>query len=258
MKKMLSAMALCVSVLCPVHAFAYVLASELYLSPEVTTKWGSSVLGTGATVTWSFVPAGVDCGATAFGGGACSTTALSTFMPSDYQTQIQSALDAWAAVANLHFVQVADDGAANGAATVSGDIRFGAISFAGPVGGVGFFPPSYFTPAGGGAVTNLTTDSLAGDVFFNSDFGPNFAAPGFLYSLALHETGHALGLDHSLVPDSLMNANYVSGIGLRADDIAGMQFLYGAPVQAVPEPSMLFIFGVGLAGLALRRRVAKA
>ncbi len=261
MKRLLSTMVLCASVLCPVPAFAYKLGSAVWGSPDITTKWGSSVLGTGATVTWSLVPTRVDCGA-AFGGGACSTTALSDFMPSGYESQIQGALDAWAAVANLKFVKVSDDGAATGASTASGDIRFGARSFSGTVldgaGGIGFSPPSYYTPPGGGAVINLTTDTQAGDVFFNSDFGATFSDPGYLFSLVAHETGHALGLDHTLVPNSLMNAGIASGLGPQADDIAGMQFLYGAPVQAVPEPSMLVMYGVGLAVLASRRRVAKA
>ena len=257
MKRLLTSMALCASVCCPAPALAYELGSAIWGTPDVNSKWGSSILGNGATVTWSLVPAGIDCAA-AFGGGACSTTALSDFLPTGFESQIQGALDAWAAVANLKFVKVSDDGAATGAPTASGDIRFGARSFSGTVldgaSGVGYFPPSYYTTPGGGPVISLTSSSQAGDVFFNSDHGAAFSAADYLFTIAAHETGHALGLDHTLVPNSLMNVAPVPGLGPQADDIAGMQFLYGAPVQSVPEPSMLVMLGVGLTVVAARRR----
>jgi len=184
-------------------------------------------------------------------------------MPVGFESQIQAALDAWAAVANLRFVMVGDDGAASGQPTVSGDIRFGASSFAGTFavgeGGIGLFPPSYYTTPGGGPVFSLTTDSNAGDVFFNTDLGAAYAAPGYLFSLAAHETGHALGLAHTTVNDALMNpATAVPGLRPQADDVAGMQFLYGVPVPSVPEPSMCILFGVGLAVVASRSAVGSA
>ena len=263
MKQLLPSMVLCASVCCPSPALAYVLGSDVvWGSSDYTSKWGSSVLGTGATVTWSLVPGGVDCKA-AFNGATCSTTALSDFMPVGFETHIQAALDAWAAVANLRFVMVGDDAAATGQATVSGDIRFGASSFAGTLaagdGGIGLFPPSYFTTPGGGPVFSLTTDSQAGDVFFNTDLGAAFAAPGYLFSLAAHETGHALGLAHTTVDNALMNpATPVTGLGPQADDVAGMQFLYGVPVPSVPEPSMWILFSMGLAVVVSRSAVGSA
>jgi hypothetical protein len=260
MKKLLPAIALAAIVYYPAPVFAYELGSASWGLPDVVTKWGSSTLGSGATVTWSLVPAGVDC-SFAFGGGACSTAALSDFMPSDFELQIQHALDAWATVANLTFLKIPDDGAATGTSTTSGDVRFGARSFAGTgfdgVDGISFYPPSYYTPPGGGDVINLTSDTQAGDVFFNSDAGPAFSGLAYLFSLAAHEAGHALGLAHGNVPCSLMNAGVVVGIAPQADDIAGMQFLYGAPVQAVPEPSMFVMYGLGVAVLSMRRRSVK-
>ena len=50
-----------------------------------------------------------------------------------------------------------------------------------------------------------------------------------LLSAAVHEFGHALGLDHSNIQGSIMNAyySYVPDMQLHSDDIAGIQYLYG-------------------------------
>ena len=52
--------------------------------------------------------------------------------------------------------------------------------------------------------------------------------------MALHEAGHALGLAHSSDPNAVMYAYYHVASGLTADDIAGIQALYGKPATAQP------------------------
>lgn len=207
-------------------------------------KWGSPVLGTGATVTWSLMATGVDLTAEA---GGLSNTALSAFMPVGFETELVNAFDAWSAVADITFVQVADLGEAFNAAQLSGDIRLGGHFFDGANGVLahGFFPP-------------VNGDSAAGDIHF--DIGDTWDAglvgPGFsIFQVASHEIGHAIGLDHTGVAASLMNPSYTEAyFGPQADDIAGAQFLYGEAAVAVPAPGSLLLFCLGLAGLGFARR----
>lgn len=59
--------------------------------------------------------------------------------------------------------------------------------------------------------------------------GPLFP-PGYsLFLVAAHEFGHALGLDHSSVPEALMYPMYsfTEGPPLHEDDVKGIQHLYG-------------------------------
>lgn len=58
----------------------------------------------------------------------------------------------------------------------------------------------------------------------------SFYLPGYsLFLVAAHEFGHALGLDHSSVPEALMYPlySYLEGFPLNKDDIDGIQYLYG-------------------------------
>lgn len=73
------------------------------------------------------------------------------------------------------------------------------------------------------------------DVYLDrADANPvNLGSQG-TFTVALHEIGHAIGLDHPNDPDVIMSAFIdLDLVGLQADDIAGAQSLYGA--EAAPN-----------------------
>jgi Matrixin len=187
-------------------------------------KWGSPVIGTGASLTWSLMGAGLatDLGLTVDPAG---------ILPAGYFGVIEAAFDAWAAVADLSFAQALDPGVGwLDPAAYAVDIRIGFRPSDGPSDNIGF---GYYPLSSNGAG--------AGDIFLDSDETWTFGiGSGFgLGRVLLHEIGHALGLEHSY-EGTAMGDRYSSAWGApQPDDIAGMRYLYGAPriVQEPTDPS---------------------
>ena len=124
----------------------------------------------------------------------------------------------WTTSANINVGVVKDNGAPFGTyaptqmASGFGDIRVGAAPLS----------PDVFAIS----IKNddLAAGSWAGDIIFNS--AANFTSVRQFYSVALHEVGHTLGLEHSANPRSAMNPNF-AGTKPAPSDMARLKELYG-------------------------------
>ncbi len=211
-------------------------------------KWGAPTPGTGAVITWSLMGTGTSCKTECTSDGSVgSFTAPSNFMPSGFKTQLERAFDAWSNVANLTFIEKTDNNEDFDTVPSSSDIRIGghALDGIGSTLAHAFFPPP-------------NRVSAAGDVHFDvaEHWKIGFGGSGVdIFQVFVHELGHALGLSHTNVPNSLMNSIYSESFsGPQADDIAGMQFLYGTAItepaaNPVPLPSSLFLLISGMISL---------
>jgi len=174
-------------------------------------KWGSSTPGTsGGQVTWSF--------ATSLNGQFYNFDAV--LSDPTYQALVRAAFQAWEAVANIDFVEVADSAAS--------DIRLGWDFIDGVAGTVGEAFSSYSDAPTGFDTFNAV--EIRFDTSENWTTDPNYAGMSFtnFYTTAIHEIGHGLGLGHSADPNSIMYFSTNTTIALTPDDISGAQAIYGA------------------------------
>ncbi len=149
------------------------------------------------------------------------------------RAELGRALEEWARYAALSFVPV---GVPDQRRTLQ--VRFGArnhgdaFPFDGPSGVLAhtFYP------------SPPNAETLAGDMHFDDDeewvVGPNLSYRSIdLFSVALHESGHALGLTHVDTPGAVMYPYYRRVTGLAEADIAAIQQLYAAPSPGpAPDP----------------------
>ena len=148
-------------------------------------------------------------------------TQMSAKLPAaSTQSEIIRALQEWAKYTNISFVP-------GSTATVD---RTVAIMFAEGVHG-DEFP---FT-AGSPVLAHTffpspqNPEPIAGQMHLNEDQDWHIGSDVDVYTVALHEAGHALGLGHSDDPTAVMYPYYRFGAVLSPSDIAGIQSLYGSP-----------------------------
>lgn len=147
---------------------------------------------------------------------ALASTMNAAFPGQDWQREIYRAAQTWASVTNVDLGVVVDSGLPFGA---SGDnregIRIGAVPLAGGALAIATPPNPYFG------------DSWSGEIVYNSTNALN-PAQASVYSVFLHEFGHALGMPPSDDPASAMFQQAGNPAPtLSAGDIAMIRSLYG-------------------------------
>ncbi|MCS6954238.1 MAG: matrixin family metalloprotease [Bryobacterales bacterium] len=146
--------------------------------------------------------------------------------------ELRRALEEWARYAALSFLPVTVSGQRRTLSILFGTRNHGdAYPFDGPSGVLAhtFFP------------SPPTPEPLAGDIHFDDDeewvIGPNLTYRSIdLFSVALHEVGHALGLTHVDTPGAVMYPYYRRVTELSPADIAAIQELYAAPNASPASP----------------------
>ena len=185
----------------------------------------SGVKWANPNITYSFMPDG-----TVIGMSSSPTLSLSNLFAAyaayalkEWQDQFRRALVCWSQVTPLSFTEVADDGSPMGSPGPAqgnpkfGDIRLGAYPSTSSALAYSYYP--------------YQSTTKGGDIILNSRTTYKIGAVTDLFSVLLHEVGHALGLGHSAVYGSVMGSSVTQVFtGLGPDDIAGIQAIYGKRV----------------------------
>jgi hypothetical protein len=174
-------------------------------------------------VTFSFMPDGTLLGTNA--GGNVYSNLFAKFNAkwptATWQNLVVKAAQTWAAATNINFDLVSDSGAPTGSGSYQqGDTQFGDIRIGGYIFGNSYLATAFLPPS----VNNY---SIAGDINFNTGINFNINTTYDLFSVALHEFGHAIGVDHSTFSTSAVFPTY-NGVkfGLGGDDVTVVRSIY--------------------------------
>lgn len=150
-----------------------------------------------------------------------------------WNAAVSPAVDMWNQV--MGSIQVGQ--VMNSTAPISQGDRLNSLSFG----------STYFGHSFGAYTLAVTSYSysgstmLEGDIVFNTAWTWDSYRGGLqsaidIQRVALHELGHLIGLAHSSVSGAIMYPSINNSYLLTADDISGIQALYGAP-SATPTPT---------------------
>ncbi|HEV3116388.1 MAG TPA: matrixin family metalloprotease [Gemmataceae bacterium] len=172
-------------------------------------------------ITISFEPDGTDLGGVSSNLFA-TLNAHRGWTTATWQNQILKAAQVWAQQTNVNFAVVSDNGTGIGGGLFQqgdpgmGDIRIGGFNF----GSSDLAGADYPQP--------INNYSIAGDIAFNTGVGWNIGSTYDLYTVAMHEFGHALGMGESTVNAVMQGAYFGTRSGLTSDDIAGIRSIYSS------------------------------
>ncbi len=170
------------------------------------------------------------------------TTRLSA---SEVQAAVLRAFEAWSSVTNVVFTPAMS---ATAARTVLVEFASGAHGDPYPFDSAGQTVAHTFYPV------PLNPESIAGDMHLNAAVNWHSGSDVDVYTVALHEAGHALGLGHTDNPGDVMYPYYKRGLQLSANDIGAAQALYGLPESApgsltlAPAPLSLTLNAIAAPG----------
>lgn len=165
------------------------------------------------SVTYSFMPDGTVI-------GTQKSDLWKKYSPVELMGVVGRGFEVWGRYVPLVFEEVGDDGSPVGSKGKFGDIRIGSFASGGNQYAQSYFP--YATSTRGGDITlNTRYEWYRLPVLGTGKYAD-------LYSVMLHEIGHALGLGHSTKYGCVMWP-YIVGVytDLKADDVAGIQAIYG-------------------------------
>jgi hypothetical protein len=194
----------------------------------------------GSRITYSFAPDGTSVGGVPSNLYSTLNTVATT---ATWQQAFQRAAAIWSSYANINIAQVSDNGTQFGdPGNQQGDPRFGDIRIA-------MIPQSYGVLGFTALPPPYNGGTAAGDIVFNSNVRWQVNTDNDIQTVAMHELGHALGLDHTPIATVEMYP-YYNGVKqtLASDDQLGVQSIYGA-FPADPIPNGTFNTAQNITGL---------